>query len=292
MHTHHCILPYCQAPGAQPGPLPIQVILTLYESPLEILKDFDVDCCCFAFVPADDKVVTTRRGLRALRYHTNICDSSFDSGCYCRRLEKYDARGFMIAVPGFDQHRLSDELLSGNYTYNEQHDVLLRQSSSHDQGSTPVRHFERLVVLKFASHRVRLHTHTGHECAASDSDEEYTTAPQAAVTSLLEVCQLHEEEDGVLPGGCIPKHASMARAAKAYVVGQLSSQSKLQFVYDFCKCDTPFAALHYVLDAARPPLACVDDHAFKRAYGIERRLTFNDARARSHHLRDWWTVYD
>ena len=284
-------------PGHPPGPLPIQVVLTLYESPLDILKNFDVDCCCIAFVPSEGRVVTTRRGLRALRYGTNICDSAFDSSGYCRRLEKYDARGFRIAVPGFEQNRLSDRILTSNYAYHEHHDVLLRIApSTHasDQDGDPVRHFERLVVLKFAGHKVRFRApQVGrHDWATSDSDdEEYSPTPRVAVTALLERCQLNEE-DGVLPGGCIPKHASMARAVKAYVVGQLSSHSKLQFVYDFCKCDTPFAALHYVLDAARPPLDCVDDHAFKRAYGIERRLAFTEACARSHRLRDWWTVYD
>ena len=55
-----------QVPG-HPA-LPVQVVLTTYASPAELLKDFDVDCCCFAFIPSDEKVVATSRGVRAVSF--------------------------------------------------------------------------------------------------------------------------------------------------------------------------------------------------------------------------------
>ena len=38
--------------------------------------------------------------LRLPRYGANLADSAHDSPAYCRRLEKYERRGFIIAVPG------------------------------------------------------------------------------------------------------------------------------------------------------------------------------------------------
>ena len=67
--------------------------------------------------------MTTKRGLRALKYGVNMCQSSFDSPSYCRRLEKYAWRGFLVAVPGFEAHKLSHAILESNYTYHEKHDV-------------------------------------------------------------------------------------------------------------------------------------------------------------------------
>ena len=55
-----------QVPG-HPA-VPLQVVLTTYGSPLELLKDFDVDCCCVAFIPSDEKVVATSRGVRAVSF--------------------------------------------------------------------------------------------------------------------------------------------------------------------------------------------------------------------------------
>ena len=78
----------------------IQVIVIVVESPLALLLNFDVDSCCFAYVPDDLKVYTTPRGIRALRYGCNVMDSQFSSPSYCHRLEKYAERGFSIAAHG------------------------------------------------------------------------------------------------------------------------------------------------------------------------------------------------
>ena len=49
------------------GPPPIQVILTCYASVQAMLASFDIDAACFAFLPNEQKVWGTQRGLRALQ---------------------------------------------------------------------------------------------------------------------------------------------------------------------------------------------------------------------------------
>ena len=278
-----------------PGPpaVPVQVVLTTYKTPLGVLKDFDVDCCGIAFIPFEDRVVVTSRGIRALKYGINICDSSFDSACYCRRLEKYDMRGFAIGVPGFDPLQLSDKLLASDYAYHPHHDVLMRLEADR---CIPIRHFERLTVLKYAPHKIRPRIHALRGCdTESDSDEEYSPVPQVAVAALLEKCQLHEDDDGVpLRGGFIAKCTSLKHeqlTAKHCVLAHLQSTSRLHFVYDFCKCESPFTSLMFVFDAARRPLDDADGDEFKRIYGIDRRLTFSEAGSRERQCHDWWIVY-
>ena len=152
---------------------PVQVILSLYDSPLSLLLDFDVDCCCVAFLPGEERVVCTPRGLRALRFGANIADSTFDGLGYHRRLLKYDSRGFGIAVPGFESRSISRRLLEGKYMLLEKYDLLLRAEPSETQDinvtvstrddaigrrikptavrrCSSIRGFERTVVLKYA----------------------------------------------------------------------------------------------------------------------------------------------
>jgi hypothetical protein len=107
---------------------PVQVILTTCNSVVEVIQNFDVDCCCFAFIPRTNRVVCTPRGLRALRYAVNIADNSrFDGRNYCRRLEKYARRGFAIAVPGFEPKHVHASLLSrGTFVFLHEYDILLK----------------------------------------------------------------------------------------------------------------------------------------------------------------------
>ena len=92
---------------------PVQVILSVYESVVALLTDFDVDCRACAFLPKEKRVVCMPRCLRALRCGANVADSDFDGPGYHRRLLKYDCRGFAIAVPGFDVKRLSRNIVEG-----------------------------------------------------------------------------------------------------------------------------------------------------------------------------------
>jgi len=64
-----------------------QVITGVIDSILGLLLDFDCDSCCFAYSLDDQRVYTTKRGLRALRTGVNVLDSRFMSPCYFRRLE-------------------------------------------------------------------------------------------------------------------------------------------------------------------------------------------------------------
>ena len=54
----------------KPAALPVQVILSVYDGVAQMLTGFDIDACCFAYVPGKG-VLCTPRGLRALRYDRN-----------------------------------------------------------------------------------------------------------------------------------------------------------------------------------------------------------------------------
>ena len=156
---------------------PVQVILNTFTCVADILVGFDVDCCGFAWVATEERVVCTPRALAALRFGVNIAEAQFDGVSYCRRLEKYASRGWAIAVPGFDASRVRPQLLQDNYVFLKKKDLLLRvqpraigrQGLSIDtlhingrahpftrtshitasavQAATSIRGFERLAVL-------------------------------------------------------------------------------------------------------------------------------------------------
>ena len=87
------------------GPAPIQIVLS------------------------EQKVWTTQRGLRALQFGANLADSAHDGPGYTRRLEKYEQRGWKIAVPGFEPNKLSSNI-TRDHIYLEAYDVLLRPETS------------------------------------------------------------------------------------------------------------------------------------------------------------------
>ena len=82
----------------------VQIILRLYADKAEILNSFDLDSCCVCF--DGDKVLATKRGVRALTHKVNIVDLSLRGGAYENRLIKYAARGFMIGVPGLEPSKV------------------------------------------------------------------------------------------------------------------------------------------------------------------------------------------
>ena len=106
--------------------LPIQVILSVYKNVAHLLSTFDVDSCAVAFVPGKG-VYCTPRCLRALRHSVNIFDSDLETVKYCHRLEKYDARGFQIALPGLVPQRVSRSIKEGVFYRLTTSGVLLRQ---------------------------------------------------------------------------------------------------------------------------------------------------------------------
>ena len=106
---------------------PIQIVTTTYASAEDLLAGFDVDCCCFAWLPEQARVLCSARGLRALQYRVNIADNRFAKG-YCRRLEKYAMRGFAIAIPGLDWDQINPNVFKGHHAMLQDCDLLVRKS--------------------------------------------------------------------------------------------------------------------------------------------------------------------
>ena len=94
--------------------IPIQVVLSVYKNVTQLLCSFDVDSCCFAYVPGRG-VVCTRRGLRSVRHGVNVWDSEREGTTYAQRMEKWDARGFSIALPGLSKEKVSRHIRDANY---------------------------------------------------------------------------------------------------------------------------------------------------------------------------------
>ena len=93
--------------------IPVQIILSLYANVTQLLCSFDIDSCCFAY--QSGRVVCTARGLRALRHGVNVWDSQREGAAYSHRMEKWDKRGFTIALPGLVKERVSRHVRDGNY---------------------------------------------------------------------------------------------------------------------------------------------------------------------------------
>ena len=93
--------------------LPIQVILSVYDNVTQLLCSFDIDSCCFAY--QHGRVLCTPRGLRALRSGVNIWDSQKEGPTYSQRMEKWDDRGFSIALPGLIEERVSRHVREAHY---------------------------------------------------------------------------------------------------------------------------------------------------------------------------------
>ena len=124
--------------------LPIQIILTLYESVTLLLASFDLDSSAVAYLPGKG-VFCTPRSLRALKHSVNVFDSDMEGALfsyaqqlvlesvvsvldsrkrtnkyrpgptYCQRLEKWDARGWRIGIPGFVDQKVSRRVRDGLY---------------------------------------------------------------------------------------------------------------------------------------------------------------------------------
>jgi len=118
---------------------PVQVVTTTSPTLMELLVSFDVDCCCVAWLPNEDRVVATARGIRALRHGVNVADTRFDSAPYCRRLEKYAGRGWAVGVPGLVQSRVRSELLHGSYLFLKRHDLLVKLDPKTEIGCEEMR---------------------------------------------------------------------------------------------------------------------------------------------------------
>ena len=95
----------------------IQVILRRYACVADVILQFDIDCCQFAYDGA--RVWATPAAQRALRSGVLIADPEWRSATYESRLYKYCKRGFALAVPGLDEQRISCDLCYGAFTYQQ-----------------------------------------------------------------------------------------------------------------------------------------------------------------------------
>ena len=77
----------------------IQIILSIYTSPSQIIHGFDVDCCCILYDLKSQMLYATKRGFYALRNRVNTVNYDRMSKSYPFRLGKYMKRGFPVAVP-------------------------------------------------------------------------------------------------------------------------------------------------------------------------------------------------
>ena len=106
--------------------LPVQVILSLNESTHHLLSSFDIDSCCFAYIPGKG-VFASPRGMRSLRYGVNVFDSDAETATYCPRLEKWDKRGYAIALPGLIPEKISQQMRGARFFTLPSGDVILRE---------------------------------------------------------------------------------------------------------------------------------------------------------------------
>jgi hypothetical protein len=97
--------------------LQVQIILRLYDTLVQIMVGFDVDCCCVCW--NGKKIQTTQRGLYALKHRVNLASLTRRSPSYENRLIKYSARGFNV-VTNFDFKNIYNKLFfmnSNNYGF-------------------------------------------------------------------------------------------------------------------------------------------------------------------------------
>ena len=283
---------------------PVQVVLGVSDGLRDVLKNFDVDCCCVAYMPHSDQVLATARGLRALRYGACIVDTLFDSPPYTRRLEKYGLRGWRVGLPGLDEFRISSSLRTHHVLV---HGVLLAVCSTslvaqqlrvatngkeevlkpmHVQQARVVQGPARLyvvqrVVPEVSSARllhlggdraVLLHGVPPEPISDDEGEEEgcSSTHLQAAVKLL---------ERGANEGGALRKRAA----------GEMrGGTGPLAFVYDFATANSSLESLSCVRDAAR--CRGLETEDFEEQYGLPRELRFEASIARKTASVDWWSA--
>lgn len=87
--------------------LQVQIILRLYDTLAQVLVGFDVDCCAIGY--NGKKLMTTERGLHALKYRVNVANLKRRSPSYENRLIKYSFRGFDV-VTNFDYKKAYNKM--------------------------------------------------------------------------------------------------------------------------------------------------------------------------------------
>ena len=111
-------------------------------------------------------------------------------------MEKYAARGFGVAVPGFEPHRLGMRIFDASYIIDEKHDLLLKVAQK-DGAREVIKNFERLAVMAYARNRIRPHADSRallagdyhllrREAGYEEDCENYSRTPGTLMSVLLE----------------------------------------------------------------------------------------------------------
>ncbi len=97
--------------------LQVQIILRLYDTLAQVLVGFDVDCCCIGY--NGKSLITTTRGLNALKHRVNVANLKRRSPSYENRLIKYSFRGFDV-ITDFEYKEIYNKMFfmaSENYGF-------------------------------------------------------------------------------------------------------------------------------------------------------------------------------
>lgn len=297
-------------------PTPIQLILKLGTSTADILRNFDVDSSCFAFVPSSQKVLCTPRGLRSVRYGANLVDTAFASKSYTRRLEKYKSRGFAIAIPGFSPELVRTDIFNERYAFFVNTGLLLRLGRCiWNRNSTTalpsimdsckiipetihrgvaVQNLEKLLILDRGPGIVKYHHNdflraknnvcVPYRAAFSASRNEYVVIEGKMLQNRL---VLGSQEDdlyvnmmGEVVDMILGKICGANAGEDLKTGGSVRTKQAglgVLCVYDLVKCGSSFHELRWVLDARSQNLS---PEAYERRYGFPALLGFSAIRPR------------
>lgn len=94
-----------------------QIIMSLFDSPSQILHSFDLGSCKVGLIKDQDgfKLITTELGLFCLERRINIFDHRYDSNTYHKRLVKYFNRGYAIVYRDLDMKMVTDSYKKNGY---------------------------------------------------------------------------------------------------------------------------------------------------------------------------------
>jgi len=78
----------------------IQIVMKKHKTMYDIVKNFDVDCCCTLL--HKNVAYVSRRGEYAINNKINHFNIDNYTPAYCNRLLRYNGRGFNVFLPGID----------------------------------------------------------------------------------------------------------------------------------------------------------------------------------------------
>jgi hypothetical protein len=282
----------------------VQIVLGLSRSVADLLNGFDVDCCCVAYELATGRVVTTPRGLRALRHGACLVDTDFDSSSYCPRLEKYGLRGWRIGVPGLEELRVPPK---GVHIMAEDAVLTLTDGKSpcRDDFSVPGPDGRASTVKPTFTQLARVL----HGPARLWVVGKKLYRSLAEIRLLMLGCDRAMLLHGVAPAaatdemkedeGCSKAHLEAAvkllesRGAGGGAVGRTVGKQrtgKVAFVYDVVDASTSLEACGCLWNAARCGLEAEPSEAFLERHGVSGELRFEAGLVRHRSAIDWWAA--